>query len=40
MLFAAFEKFLKRAWYERLGPVISSTTLNSIQDKSGKTLRP
>ncbi|KAI9882290.1 MAG: putative cell survival pathways protein [Watsoniomyces obsoletus] len=38
MVFAAFEKFLKRAWEEQLGPVISAATLQSLQDRSGILL--
>ncbi len=36
MVFAAFEKFLKRAWEEQLGPVVSVATLQSLQDRSGE----
>ena len=31
VLFAAFEKFLKRAWTERIGPLISPHVLKSLQ---------
>ncbi|KAF2473782.1 uncharacterized protein BDR25DRAFT_332573 [Lindgomyces ingoldianus] len=34
VLFAAFEKFLKIAWREKMGPVISQGTLVSLQLKS------
>lgn len=34
VLFAAFEKFLNIAWRAKMGPVISPTTLSSIQAKS------
>ncbi|OCL14123.1 hypothetical protein AOQ84DRAFT_384947 [Glonium stellatum] len=34
ILFAAFEKFLKVAWKQKMGPVISQSTLNSMQSKS------
>ncbi|KAF2690387.1 hypothetical protein K458DRAFT_413159 [Lentithecium fluviatile CBS 122367] len=34
VLFAAFEKFLKIAWKEKMGPVLSHTTLVSLQMKS------
>ncbi|ORY02037.1 hypothetical protein BCR34DRAFT_545935 [Clohesyomyces aquaticus] len=34
VLFAAFEKFLKIAWKEKMGPVISQATLVSLQMKS------
>ena len=32
VLFAAFEKFLNRAWKERIGPVLSVAALSKIQD--------
>ena len=31
ILFAAFEKFLKRAWRERMGPLLSAHVLESLQ---------
>lgn len=34
VLFAAFEKFLKNAWRERLGPVIDISTLDDLQYNS------
>lgn len=34
VLFSAFEKFLKVAWQEKMGPVISQSVLNSLQIKS------
>lgn len=34
VLFAAFEKFLKVAWQEKLGPVLPYATLVSLQQKS------
>ncbi|KAF2020047.1 hypothetical protein BU24DRAFT_419634 [Aaosphaeria arxii CBS 175.79] len=34
VLFAAFEKFLKIAWREKMGPVVSLPTLVSLQHKS------
>jgi hypothetical protein len=34
VLFAAFEKFLNIAWKEKMGPVISLSTLTSLQQKS------
>ena len=34
ILFAAFEKFLKVAWKQKMGPVVSQSTLNSMQSKS------
>jgi len=39
VLFAAFEKFLKFAWKERLGELISIKTLTDLQAHS-ETLRP
>ncbi|KAF2750335.1 hypothetical protein M011DRAFT_396973 [Sporormia fimetaria CBS 119925] len=34
VLFAAFEKFLKVAWTEKMGPVISQPMLSSLQQRS------
>ncbi|KAF2279018.1 uncharacterized protein EI97DRAFT_431236 [Westerdykella ornata] len=34
VLFASFEKFIKVAWREKMGPVISLTNLTSLQQKS------
>jgi hypothetical protein len=34
VLFATFEKFLKVAWAEKMGPVVSLATLVSLQQKS------
>lgn len=31
VLFAAFEKFLKRAWREHMGPLLTSTAINNMQ---------
>lgn len=31
VLFAAFEKFLKRAWRERMGPILSPSVVNEMQ---------
>jgi hypothetical protein len=36
VLFVAFEKFLKLAWKDQMGPVVSVQILKAIQDKSGK----
>ncbi|KAI9774280.1 MAG: hypothetical protein M1840_004174 [Geoglossum simile] len=38
IFFAAFEKFLKLAWKNQMGPVISVQTLKAIQDKSDVLL--
>jgi hypothetical protein len=34
VLFSSFEKFLKIAWREQMGPVISLATLRSLQEKA------
>ncbi|KAI9665506.1 MAG: hypothetical protein M1831_001648 [Alyxoria varia] len=34
VLFAAFEKFLKHAWHEQLGPVLEQPVLQSLQTES------
>jgi hypothetical protein len=36
ILFAAFEKFLRIAWREQIGPVVTLQTLRSLQEKSAK----
>ncbi|TLD37908.1 hypothetical protein E2P81_ATG03583 [Venturia nashicola] len=33
VLFAAFEKFIKIAWFDKIGPIISLATWNAIQSK-------
>jgi hypothetical protein len=33
VLFAAFEKFVKVAWYDKIGPIISPATWSAIQSK-------
>ncbi|KAF2423632.1 hypothetical protein EJ08DRAFT_639782 [Tothia fuscella] len=37
VLFSAFEKFVKVAWYEKIGPIISRSTWNAIQSKMDTT---
>ena len=39
LIFAAFEKFLKRAWQDQFGPVVNLTMLQTLQEKSGETLK-
>ncbi|KAL9046173.1 MAG: hypothetical protein Q9214_000928 [Letrouitia sp. 1 TL-2023] len=38
ILFCSFEKFIKRAWYDRMGPVMTKNILESLQESfdSGK----
>ena len=36
VLFAAFDKFLKMAWKDQMGPVISAQTLATIEQKAGE----
>lgn len=33
VLFSSFEKFIKIAWYDKIGPIISPPTWNAIQSK-------
>jgi hypothetical protein len=40
VLFSAFEKFLKVAWKDKVGPVISLDTLTAIQSKSDSVSQP
>lgn len=35
VLFAAFEKFIKRAWRERMGPLLATDLLLYMQSKFG-----
>jgi hypothetical protein len=37
VLFAAFEKFVKVAWYDKIGPIISPATWSAIQSKLDST---
>lgn len=36
VLFAAFEKFLRMAWKDQMGPVVTLQALRSLQEKSSK----
>ena len=36
VLFVAFNKFLKMAWRDQMGPVINAQTLATIEQKAGK----
>lgn len=35
ILFVAFEKFLKIAWTEHMGPVLTANVIRSMQSKFG-----
>ena len=38
VLFAAFEKFLQRAWKERMGPLLAANVLQDLQANFGKLV--
>lgn len=38
VIFVAFEKFLKRAWSDRMGSVVNLETLNAMQEQAGKLM--
>ena len=40
VLFAAFEKFLKCAWADAMGPVLSSKLLGDMQTIFGRPYHP
>ena len=40
VLFVAFEKFLRSAWRERMGPVLAPNILKSMQTKFGRLKSP
>lgn len=40
ILFAAFEKFLKVAWTEHMGPLLPANTIQGMQSRFGMLWRP
>lgn len=38
ILFASFEKFLKRAWREHMGPILPPSAVETMQLALGKSI--